>query len=82
MVHRPNRLVELLGTMSKWKLEPKRIRFVHPHADAEANMVLIEAVQGCQALGKAAASPYCVSTTAAVQPEIMKIYYGQEGGDV
>ena len=28
------------------RLEPKRIKFVHPYIDREANMVLIEAVKG------------------------------------
>ena len=45
MVHRPSRLIEIMETMRRWKLEPKRIRFVHPHAEAEANMVLIEAAR-------------------------------------
>ncbi len=46
MVHRPHRLVEIINVLTKYKLEPKRIQFVHPFADKEANMVLIEAVKG------------------------------------
>ena len=46
MVHRPHRLMEILGTMKFFKLEPKRMKFVHPFQDREANMVLIEAVRG------------------------------------
>lgn len=46
MVHRPYRLVEIITTLEKYKLEPKRIRFVHPYKDKEPNMVLIEAVKG------------------------------------
>lgn len=46
MVHRPHRLIEILGTMTKYKLEPKRMKMVHPFQDKEANMVLIEAVRG------------------------------------
>jgi tRNA1(Val) A37 N6-methylase TrmN6 len=41
-VHRPDRLEELLHTLAQHDLAPKRIRFVHPKADREANMVLIE----------------------------------------
>lgn len=44
MVHRPFRLVEILGMLTKYHLEPKRIRFVHPYVDKEPNMVLIESV--------------------------------------
>lgn len=45
MVHRPSRLLDIVETLRRWKLEPKRIQFVHPHARAEANMVLIEATR-------------------------------------
>ena len=44
LVHRPFRLVEIFETLSKYKLEPKRMKMVHPFADHEPNMVLIEAV--------------------------------------
>ncbi|CAI6084829.1 tRNA1(Val) (adenine(37)-N6)-methyltransferase [Cohnella sp. JJ-181] len=46
MVHRPSRLAEILDAMQRHRLEPKRMRFVHSRADAEANMVLIEASLG------------------------------------
>lgn len=45
LVHRPARLVELLSLLRAYQLEPKRIRFVHPKLEAEANMVLIEAAK-------------------------------------
>ncbi len=45
MVHRPSRLLDIIDALRKWKLEPKRIQFVHPNANTEANMVLIEAVR-------------------------------------
>ena len=48
LVHRPFRLVELLGTMTKYRLEPKRMKFVHPFVDKEPNMVLIEAKKGAR----------------------------------
>ena len=46
MVHRPHRLTELFSTMRQYKLEPKRMKFVHPYIGEEANMVLIEAYLG------------------------------------
>ena len=46
MVHRPHRLTEIICTLKQYRLEPKRIRFVHPYEDKEANMVLIESVRG------------------------------------
>lgn len=46
MVHRPFRLAEILSTMVEYKIEPKRMRMVHPFVDKEPNMVLIEGVRG------------------------------------
>ncbi|MBE5921283.1 MAG: tRNA1(Val) (adenine(37)-N6)-methyltransferase [Lachnospiraceae bacterium] len=55
MVHRPLRLVEIIETMKKYRLEPKRMKFVHPFVDRDANMVLVEAVKGggCQMIVEA-----------------------------
>lgn len=43
MVHRPDRLDEILELFTKYKLTVKRIRFVHPTIDKSPNHVLIEA---------------------------------------
>jgi len=42
MVHRPDRLVDILCTMRKHRIEPKRIRLVHPSVNKAPNIVLIE----------------------------------------
>ena len=46
MVHRPFRLAEIICTLSKYRMEPKRMQLVYPFVDKEPNMVLIEAVRG------------------------------------
>lgn len=46
MVHRPFRLAEIMAGCVKYRLEPKRIRFVHSYIDKEPSMVLIEALKG------------------------------------
>lgn len=48
LVHRPFRLAELIVTLSKYHLEPKRMKLVYPFADKEPNMVLIEAIRGAK----------------------------------
>lgn len=48
MIHRPFRLSEIFVTLTRYKLEPKRMRLVYPHADEEPNLVLIEAVKGAR----------------------------------
>lgn len=46
LVHRPFRLAEIFRALGKYGLEPKRMRLVHPYADREPNLVLIEALKG------------------------------------
>ena len=46
MVHRPFRLAEIMVTMTRHRLEPKRMQLVYPFVDKEPNMVLIEGVRG------------------------------------
>ena len=48
MVHRSERLVEILELLVKYGLEPKRIRFCHTKKDAPAKILLIEAVKGAK----------------------------------
>lgn len=45
MVHRPNRLVDVLFALRKNSLEPKTIRFVHPYAGKAPNLFLISAMK-------------------------------------
>ena len=46
MVHRPFRLAEIMSTMVKYRIEPKRMRLVYPYVDKEPNLVLIEGMRG------------------------------------
>ena len=46
MVHRPHRYDEIVYKMQDANLAIKRVRFVHPYIDRDANMVLIEAIKG------------------------------------
>lgn len=46
LVHRPFRLAEIMMTLMRHKLEPKRMRLVYPYVDREPNMVLLQAVRG------------------------------------
>ncbi len=43
LVHRPERLLEILETLKRNNLEPKKIQFIYPKINSEANMLLIEA---------------------------------------
>lgn len=74
MVHRPYRLVEIINTLSKYKLEAKRIRFVHPYKDKEPNMVLIEAVKGGRSRVKIEAPLVVYEDVNVYTKEIYEIY--------
>lgn len=45
VVHRPERLVEIITTMKKYNIEPKRIQFIYPKLNSNANILLIEGVK-------------------------------------
>ena len=42
IVHRSERLIEIIELMRKYKIEPKKIQLIYPKENAEANIVLIE----------------------------------------
>ncbi|GIN88410.1 methyltransferase [Heyndrickxia sporothermodurans] len=44
-VHRPERLLDILTLMRKYRLEPKRLRFVYPKHGKEANTILVEGIK-------------------------------------
>lgn len=46
LIHKPFRLAEIFSVLMQYKLEPKRMRMVHPYVDKEPNMVMLEAVRG------------------------------------
>lgn len=45
MVHRPIRLVDIMVCLRKYKLEPKKLRFVHPTYNKKPNLILVECVK-------------------------------------
>ena len=42
MVHRPDRMIDIIMEMKKNNIEPKKIRLVYPKIGSEANVLLIE----------------------------------------
>ena len=45
MVHRPERLADIIILMRKYKIEPKRVRFVHSKINKEPTLILIKGVK-------------------------------------
>lgn len=42
IVHRPERMIDILNYMQKYDIEPKRIRFVYPKMNRESHVLLVE----------------------------------------
>ena len=74
MVHRPHRLTEITSKLLEYRLEPKRIKFVHPFVDKEANMVLIEAVRGGRSMVKVEKPLIVYQETGKYTDEIYELY--------
>ena len=74
MVHRPPRLAEIITSLKTYKLEPKRMKLVHPFADKEANMVLIEAVRGGKSMMKVEAPIIVYKEPGVYTQEIYDVY--------
>ena len=49
IVHRTNRLIEIIENMKKNNIEPKKIQFIYPKESSESNLVLIEGIKNGRA---------------------------------
>lgn len=74
MVHKPERLVDIFCIMRKYKIEPKRIRFVHPKMDKPANIVLIEGSKDGKSFLKFEKPLYVYEDDGKYTDEIYSIY--------
>ena len=45
MVHRPDRMIEIINLMQKYGIEPKKLRLVYPKIGKDANILLIEGIK-------------------------------------
>lgn len=74
LVHRPFRLAEIMTTLVKYRLEPKRMQLVYPYVDKEPNMVLIEAVRGGKSRMTVEKPLIIFRAPGVYMPEITEIY--------
>jgi len=78
-VHRPGRLLDLVILMRKYRLEPKRIRFVYPKAGTkEANTILIEAIKDGAPDLKILSPLYVYDDKGEYTDEVRTLLYGNE----
>ena len=79
MVHRPDRFLDILDTLRRYKLAPKRLQFVYPKQDKEANMLLIEAIKDGSLDGFKVLPPLVIHQDNGDYTDLIKaIYYGKD----
>lgn len=74
MVHRPERLVDILSLMRKYKLEPKILKFVSPNKNKEPNLILIKGIKNANSFLKVEKTLYVYNEDGKYTNEILKIY--------
>lgn len=77
MVHRPERVVDILSLMRKYAIEPKRIQYIHPKKGREANIVLVEGIRGGKP-GIKTLSPFFVYGEGQHYTEEFQKHYGKK----
>lgn len=74
MVHRPERVVDIIQALKKYKLEPKIIRFVYPKIEKEPNLILIKATKGAKEFLKVEKPLIVYNDDGTYTKEILEIY--------
>lgn len=75
MVHRPERLVDILNLMRKYKIEPKILRFVYSDKNKEPKLILIKGVKNGKPFLKVKKNLYIYDENGKYTEEILKIYH-------
>lgn len=60
MVHRPDRLLDIIRSMEKYQVTPKRMQLIYPKKHKEANILLIEGIKQGKAEGFKVLEPFVV----------------------
>ena len=74
MVHRQDRLVDIISIMRNYKIEPKQIRLVYSDKNQPANLVLIKGIKNARPFLKFEKNLYIYDENKNYSEEIKKIY--------
>jgi len=74
MIHRPERLADILTLMRKYRIEPKRLRMVYPNTKKAPTMVLVEGLRDGGEFLKVEAPLYVYNDDGTYSDEIRRIY--------
>lgn len=74
IIHRPERIADIICGLRNNGLEPKEIRFVQPYQDEKPNLVLVKAVKGANQFLKVLKPLIIYEKNGDYTKEILKIY--------
>lgn len=75
MVHRPDRLVDILSLMRNYKIEPKILRFVYSNEKCEPKLILIKGIKNAKPFLKVEKNLYIYDKSGNYTQEINEIYH-------
>lgn len=78
MVHRPDRMIEIINLMQKYGIEPKKIRLVYPRMGRDANILLIEGIKNGKSGLKILSPLYTHNDDGSYVDEIRKMFGGND----
>ena len=74
MVHRTDRLMEIIEKMKKNNIEPKRIQFIYPKINSESNLVLVDGRKNGKVGLKVLAPLYVHNEDGSNTDEVLKLF--------
>ena len=74
MVHRPDRMIEIIELMKENDIEPKRIRFVYPKEGKDSHILLIEGIYKGQSGLKIEPPLYAHNADGSYSDEVRKMF--------
>lgn len=74
MVHRTDRLIEIISLFKKYGLEVKKLRFIYPKDNTESNMILIEGRKNGNTGLKVLSPLYVHNEDGSYRDEVLKMF--------
>ena len=78
MVHRPDRMIEIINLMQKYGIEPKKLRLVYPKVGKDANILLIEGIKNGKTGLKVLSPLYTHNNDGSYVDEIREMFGGND----
>ena len=74
LVHRPHRLADIIWLCRRYKLEPKKLRFIHPNRNKKPNLLLLKCIKAAKPELKFLNPLYVYNDDGSYTDEVYDIY--------